>query len=116
MVELRRPNGGQLLLLSLIPTLVVYHASVRGDPLGTVEFAFVSLLFVVIVVATVVEGGLESPAYLIVCGSLVATHSVLAFARHGDLASLAMLAAGLLVGLRGLSQLWGRRTRTGQAT
>lgn len=113
MVRFRRPNGGQLLLLSLIPTLVVYHTSVRGDPLGAVEFAFVSLLFVTIVVATVVEGGLRSPAYLIVCGSLVGAHSVLAFARDGDLASLAMGVVALLIGLRGLSQLWGRRIRTG---
>ena len=60
MIEFRRPAGGQLLLLSLIPTLLLYHTYVRETALSTGEVVFAVLAFCLMVVSIVVEGFLES--------------------------------------------------------
>jgi hypothetical protein len=93
MVERRIPTGGQVLLLALIPSLLAYHA-LFGEmalPLATVIYG--GVVFVLTSVALFVEGGVQSPWYLL-SGGLVTSCFGVWRSVSGVSASSILLALG----------------------
>ena len=110
MVEFHRPDAGQLLILSVVPTTFIYNTYIRGDPPTDLEFIFVVTLYALLVVASVIRGSVQSPNYLLVFGFLIAVFSVVLYLEKDDLVSLALIVVGILMVLRGV-QLRIRKAR-----
>jgi hypothetical protein len=102
MVEFRRPDAGQLLILSVVPFLIIYHTYIQGNPLGELELIFVSIIYVLMLVSIVVKGWLGSPNYLLIIGFLVALFSVGLYLQESDSVLLVMAFGGVLMGVRGV--------------
>jgi hypothetical protein len=102
MVEFRLPDAGQLLILSVVPAVVVYHTYIRGDPPTGIELVFIVILYVLLVMASVIRDGIQSPNYLLLFGFLIAIFSGILYLQKGDIVSLASTAVGLLMLLRGI--------------
>jgi len=101
MVEFRRPDAGQLLILSVVPTVVIYHTYIRGDPPTGLELVFIVILYISLVMASVIRDGIQSPNYLLLFGLLIAIFSIILYLQKGDIVSLASTAVGILMLLRG---------------
>lgn len=110
MVEFRRPDAGQLLILSVVPILIIYHTYIRGDPPTNLELIFVTTLYALLVVASVIQGGVQSPNYLLAFGFLIAVFSGVLYLQKDDTVSLASIIGGIIMVLRGV-QLRVRRSR-----
>ncbi|ELZ84632.1 hypothetical protein C453_11476 [Haloferax elongans ATCC BAA-1513] len=102
MVEFRRPDTGQLFILSVVPLLLIYHIYIREVPPTDLELTFSVVLYGLLVVASVIRGGIQSVYYLLVGGSLIAAFSSVLYLRSGDIVDLALLVVGVLMFFRGV--------------
>ena len=110
MIEFRRPDAGQLLILSIVPTLVIYHRYIRGDPSTSLELIFIVILYALLVFTSVIQGGVQSVNYLVVFGFLIVVFSSVLYLQKGDTISLASIVVGIIMLLRGV-QLRIRKSR-----
>ena len=102
MVKFRRPDAGQLLILSVVPTILIYHTYIRGDPPTTLELIFVLTLYALLVFVSVIQGGVQSVNYLLVFGFLIAVFSSVLYFQNDDIVTLASIVVGILMLLRGV--------------
>lgn len=102
MVKFRRPDAGQLLILSVVPTILIYHTYIRGDPPTTLELTFVLTLYALLVFVSVIQGGVQSVNYLLVFGFLIAVFSSVLYFQNDDIVTLASIIVGIFMFLRGI--------------
>jgi steroid 5-alpha reductase family enzyme len=102
MVKFRRPDAGQLLILSVVPTVLIYHTYIRGDPPTTLELIFVLTLYALLVFVSMIQGGVQSVDYLLGFGFLIAVFSSVLYFQNDDIVSLASIVVGILMLLRGI--------------
>ncbi|SEL87571.1 hypothetical protein SAMN04488691_11034 [Haloferax larsenii] len=91
-----------MLILLVVPTLFIYHTYIRGDPPMGLELVFIVILYILLVMASVIQDGIQSPNYLLLFGLLIATFSIILYLQKGDIVSLASTGAGILMLLRGV--------------
>ena len=110
MVDLRRLDAGRLLLLAVVPTLYGYRLVVRGTTPTGLELAYGAVVVCLLVGASVVEGGIRSPLYLLLFGLSTLAFAGVRFARGGTGESVPMLVAGAGLLLWGVAEFRSRRT------
>lgn len=104
MLEVRRPDGGDLLAPLTMVGIYLYHAHGLGNPPSVLEGAFMLALVVLVLVAILVEGLLASPAYPLTGGGLIALFYFARFSQRQDIGSALGVCAGALFGSYGIYQ------------
>jgi hypothetical protein len=96
MVEFRRPDGGQLLHPIVLVGIIAYHVVVAGRSPTALEAAFFLSMLALVTVGVFVDGALESVAYPLLVGGIVAGFYLLQLLRGPGLGATVGLVAGLL--------------------
>lgn len=104
MVERRVPTGGQLLLLALIPSLLAYHALFGEMALPLATVIYCGVVFVLTSVALFVEGGVQSPWYLLLGGFVTGCFGVWRSVSGVSATSILLALGGLGILLWGLAE------------
>ncbi|WP_136601479.1 hypothetical protein [Salinigranum halophilum] len=104
MVDIRVPSGSQVLLLALIPSLLAYHALFGETPLSLAVVTYGGLLFVISTVAQFVDGGVQSPWYLLSFGLVTICFGIWRSLSDVSLSSGLMTVAGLGILLWGATE------------